>query len=79
MTGSGLDLRREHVDIWYATPDESGVIPGLERYQGLLSADERQRHQAFHFDRDRHLYLVAHALLRTSLLISSLSSSRPLA
>jgi 4'-phosphopantetheinyl transferase len=39
----------------------------LAEYESILSEEERRRHRAFHFDRDRHLYLVAHGLLRTSL------------
>jgi 4'-phosphopantetheinyl transferase len=33
----------------------------------LLSDEERERHSRFHFERDRSLYLTAHALLRISL------------
>jgi len=39
----------------------------LAGYESLLDDEERQRHRAFHFPEDRQLYLVAHALLRTSL------------
>jgi 4'-phosphopantetheinyl transferase len=37
------------------------------RYRQLLSAEERRRHRRFLFDRDRHIFLVAHALTRTVL------------
>jgi 4'-phosphopantetheinyl transferase len=33
----------------------------------MLSPDERARMQRFHFERDRHTYVVAHALVRTAL------------
>ena len=39
----------------------------LAEYESLLDDQEKRRHAAFHFPADRHLYLVAHALLRTSL------------
>lgn len=38
-----------------------------ERYEALLSQEERQRSQRFHFEHDRQHYLAAHALLRLSL------------
>src|SRR5687768_11690023 len=37
------------------------------RYLGLLSDAERKQHGRFRFDDDRHTYLVAHALVRTTL------------
>ena len=37
------------------------------RYLPLLSAQERDRHQRFRFAQDRHIYLLAHALVRRSL------------
>ncbi|MAG55443.1 MAG: 4-phosphopantetheinyl transferase [Planctomycetes bacterium] len=51
--------------VWFAEPDaitDSGV---LARYRDLLSDDERVRCDRFVFDKDRHHFLVAHALVRT--------------
>jgi len=55
------------VDIWYVLPDAIRNPDLLEGYKGLLSADETARYQRFWFDRDRHLHLVAWALVRTTL------------
>lgn len=60
-------LGEDEIHLWYAFPDRIHDRHLLERYVTLLSDDERARHQAFYFDRDRHHYLVAHALLRTTL------------
>jgi 4'-phosphopantetheinyl transferase len=39
----------------------------LRRYEAILSSDERERCSRLRLERARHEYLVAHALLRTSL------------
>jgi 4'-phosphopantetheinyl transferase len=53
--------------VWYAQVDSIVETALLAEYKLLLDEEERSRHDALHFDDDRHLYLVAHALLRTSL------------
>ena len=61
-----LALADDEVHVWFTRPERT--TPALtERYQALLSPDERDRHGRFYFDRDRHHYLVAHALVRTTL------------
>jgi 4'-phosphopantetheinyl transferase len=61
-----LALADHEVHVWFTRPERA--TPALaERYQALLSPDERDRHSRFYFDRDRHHYLVAHALVRTTL------------
>jgi len=72
---SALRLPPGRAFVWFTDVHSVSDLRLLARYESLLSADERQRHQAFHFDRDRHLYLVAHALLRTSL--SRYADARP--
>jgi 4'-phosphopantetheinyl transferase len=65
---SGLlqQLQRE-VHVWLTRPGDVTDPDQLQEYQSLLSADEKERYGRFHFDRDRHHYLVAHALLRKAL------------
>lgn len=53
--------------VWLTRPEEVTQPDLLARYAMLLNDEERHRFHAFHFADDRHLYLVAHALLRTSL------------
>lgn len=59
-----LQRLQQEVHVWLARPEDITDADRLKQYQSLLSAGERERYQRFHFDRDRHHYLVAHALLR---------------
>ena len=56
MTGAGVTIRLAHLDEH-----------GGDRFESLLSPDERARAAAFRFDRDRRRYVVARGLLRTLL------------
>ena len=62
-----LQRLQQEVHVWLASPEDVSDADKLQQYQSLLSADERQRYRRFHFGRDRHHYLVAHALLRRAL------------
>jgi 4'-phosphopantetheinyl transferase len=55
------------VHLGYAFSDRLTDPVLLASYQALLSSEERVRCQRFHFAKDRHQYLVAHALARTML------------
>ena len=75
-----FDLRMAHppanqVDIWIAAPHEINDPELLALYDRLLSDDERGRQRAFVFDKHRREYLVAHALLRSTL--SKYATTRP--
>ena len=59
-------LTRE-VHVWLTRPEDVTDPNQLQAYQSLLSFDEQERYHRFHFDRDRHHYLVAHVLLRKAL------------
>ena len=63
---SVLALANHEVHVWFTRP-ERAIAALTERYLALLSSDERDRHGRFYFDKDRHHYLVAHALVRTTL------------
>lgn len=55
-------LRAQTVDIWRVDLNlEQGCLPALE---ALLSSEEADQAQRFHFERDRRRYLVSHAALR---------------
>jgi 4'-phosphopantetheinyl transferase len=59
-------LESDEVRVFYAWCDGLQA-PSIERCLQLLSADERERYQRFHFEHDRHSYLAAHALTRAVL------------
>jgi 4'-phosphopantetheinyl transferase len=67
VSGSPIQtLDADEIHVWLAGSD---VIDDALRGRALamLSDDERDRQARFHFARDRDLYLVAHALVRTTL------------
>ena len=53
-------------DVYYADPGNSDD-EALDEARALLCESERERAARFRFERDRRLYLVAHALLRRAL------------
>jgi len=59
-------LERE-VHVWTAMPDEIRDAERLALYRSWLSPEERQRHERYLREQDRHLFLVAHALVRDTL------------
>lgn len=50
--------------MWEASPGRFASEAFRTALWSVLSADERSRHDRFVFDRDRHVFLVAHAMLR---------------
>ncbi|MDP2646773.1 MAG: 4'-phosphopantetheinyl transferase superfamily protein [Desulfobacterales bacterium] len=53
--------------MWFAFPDQIQDARLLTAYNNLLSPDEQVQRQRFYFDRDRHQYLVARAVVRATL------------
>jgi 4'-phosphopantetheinyl transferase len=51
--------------VWYAVPEQFSAC--ASSYRALLSPDEQQRCERFHFAADSLCYLAAHALLRLAL------------
>ena len=65
MAASPLGDRDVHV--WEASPEALADEPANRLCLALLSPEERARHDRFVFARDRQVFLVAHALLRSIL------------
>jgi 4'-phosphopantetheinyl transferase len=64
---AGLTLLQQlesEVHVWLSTPEAVTDPERLAYYASILSPEERERYQRFHFDKDRHLFLVSHALVR---------------
>jgi 4'-phosphopantetheinyl transferase len=61
-----LSIVERELHVWFADP---GKLPPerTAHYLSLLSADEKERYHRFKFERDRLIYLAAHALLRLCL------------
>lgn len=53
--------------VYYAWVAEALDASEHERLSALLSDEERARHARFHFEHDRHSYVMAHALTRSVL------------
>ena len=64
VTCTMLDqLKREH-HVWLVNPDEISSGSSLAACLEILSVDEINRQERFHFAADRHRFLVSHALVR---------------
>lgn len=60
-------LPQLEVHVWLARPEQITSNELLRDYEGLLDAEETALRSRLRFEADRHRYLVAHALLRTTL------------
>ena len=60
-------IDHSEVHVWIADTDsDEGRDPTiLERYAGMMSSEERARHDRFVFEKDRHLFLVTRGVIRT--------------
>jgi len=52
------------VHVWFCQPSAVNDAQKLAEYKAVLSAPEFERYHRFHAEKDRHSYLVSHALLR---------------
>ncbi len=50
--------------VWFCRPDEITDKVILDEYLSILSNEEREKYERFHFEKDSHSYLVSHALVR---------------
>lgn len=64
ITAPRLEQLEQQVHVWFTVPEEISDPHTLSEYFSLLSEDERERQQRFHFEKDRHSFLVSHALVR---------------
>ncbi len=62
-----LEIRSREAYVFYTDVETVTAPEVLTACHAVLSEEERDRQRAFHFSADRHLFLVAHALLRNSL------------
>jgi len=62
-----LPSATDEVYVWLAVPEQCCQPELIETYLSWLDEQERSRYERFRFPKHRHQYLVAHALLRSSL------------
>lgn len=67
MAAALLHRLNNEIHVWMCAPDSITDPVTLAAYTSLLSEDERERLHRFHFERDRHSFLVSHALVRKAL------------
>ena len=61
------ELPEREAHLWIVRPDQARDPHLLERYDKLLSEDEREKRDRFRFPKDQELCLLARALVRTVL------------
>ncbi len=62
-----ITLANDEIHLWFTFPSEITDNTLLNNYQQLLTEEEHQRWQRFHFKKHQHQYLMTRALVRTSL------------
>src|SRR5688572_6815584 len=68
MDGTKMEqIDSGQVHLWLAYLDEITDARLLAEYRLMLSEEEQRRQFRFHFERDRHRYLVTRAMQRTVL------------
>jgi 4'-phosphopantetheinyl transferase len=64
VTVSIAPLQPDEVRVYYALSEHVAAPEDAELCRAMLSEEERQREQRFHFQADRQSYLAAHAVTR---------------
>ncbi len=59
-----LQRLENEIHVWMCVPDSITDPALLSVYTSMLSRDECERQQRFRFEKDRHAFLVSHALVR---------------
>jgi 4'-phosphopantetheinyl transferase len=62
-----LSLRPDEVHLWVVEPERVSEPRLLAAYHAMISAEERERHSRFRFDKHKLQFLVSHALVRVTL------------
>ncbi|MFQ5644466.1 MAG: 4'-phosphopantetheinyl transferase family protein [Thiogranum sp.] len=59
-----LEQLQHEAHVWLVVPESVQNPDELERFRSILSDDELARYWRFHFQEDRHRYLISHAMVR---------------
>ena len=67
MTQPELNIPPGEAHLWCCSPDEASDPGLLASYLSMLTPHEEDRYHRYHFEKDRILFLVTRALVRTTL------------
>ncbi len=59
-----LQINNNQAHLWYICPEKVADVDKFKSFFEVLSEQEKSRQQKFVFEKDRHLFLVAHAFVR---------------
>ncbi|MCK5664900.1 MAG: hypothetical protein KAI17_15520, partial [Thiotrichaceae bacterium] len=59
-----LNNLENELHVWFCCPDKITDKSVLDEYRSILSIEEIAKYKRFHFEKDRHSYLISHALVR---------------
>ena len=62
-----MELNPNSIHVWFAFQDTIQDEGLLAAYKGLLDSEEKERYQRYKQPKDKHQFLVAHALVRSVL------------
>jgi len=61
------ELLPHQAHLWYVLTDSPQLTANQDAYLEMCTEDEREKYRRYHFEKDRWLYLVTRALIRTTL------------
>ena len=64
-----MDLPDNEIHLFFSSPEQISEPGLLDRYENLLTDDERLQMSRFYYARHRHQFLVTRALIRSCLSI----------
>ena len=70
-----LNNLKNEFHVWFCCPDKITDKSVLDEYRSILSIEEIAKYKRFHFEKDRHSYLISHALVRK--VLSSYCNVKP--
>ncbi len=70
-----MNIHNNQIHIWMTNEEKIKDPELLSNYYELLDNEERERYSRFHFERDRHQYLITRSLVRNTLSLYSSETS----
>jgi len=67
LFADGGAIPADRVDLWYVSVERADSAEPLRRYRAMLAPEEKEREGRLVRERDRRLFLISRALVRTTL------------